>query len=705
MYDTDPRAHDIIDRAMKLEGMPRQIGLHAAGVVICSGPIVDYCPLGRNDKVIATQFDKTMVEPLGLLKMDFLGLKTLTDIDEAMKLIKEDKGIDIDFHKIGYEDPKVYELMASGDCVSVFQLESEGMTKFMSQLQPNTLEDVIAGIALYRPGPMQFIPQFIAGKRNPESITYLHPLLESILSTTYGCIVYQEQVMQIAQKIAGFSFGGADIMRRAISKKKLDVLTAQRDIFVNGGVLSGDTTKKVNVGAVANGVSADIANKLFDQILDFANYAFNKSHAAAYTFLTYQTAWLKCYYCTHYMVAVINNRITDAKEIRRYMNYIKRINIKVLSPDINKSKKLFSIEGNDIRYGLEGIKGVGEKAMEYILEERSMNGPFKDIRDFCERCFEQINSRMVENLIKGGAFDSFGETRATLMQSYEKIMDAVAIKRKSVERGQISLFDELLEDVPVAYNRCEEWQKLTKYAYEKEVLGMYLTGHPLDDYTDKNQGFTFDTSQLYVLKQEDSEEENIDEKQEESIEEKEEDSMVLDKSLDGKKVRFGGMITTTEKKSTKKKEKFLVGYMDDKQGSIGYTLFPKAYEAYKSLVEGDTPVIVTGRLDIKDDEEPKIIIEKMEQWLNGEAQKPSQPQNTYVGDVYYVRIRSSVEKDILFNVAEKYPGTKPIRFQTIINGVKKMYECPIKVDGSNEFLAELYYRFGEQNVGIRTIEG
>jgi len=705
VYDNDPRARDIIDRAMELEGMPRQIGLHAAGVVICSGPIVDYCPLGRNDKVIATQFDKTMVEPLGLLKMDFLGLKTLTDIDEAIKLIKEDKGFDVDFHKIGYEDPKVYELIASGDCVSVFQLESEGMTKFMSQLQPTCLEDVIAGIALYRPGPLQFIPQFIAGKRNPENITYLHPLLEPILSTTYGCIVYQEQVMQIAQKIAGFSFGGADIMRRAISKKKLDILTAQRDIFVNGGVLSGDTTKKVNVGAVANGVSAEIANKLFDQILDFANYAFNKSHAAAYTFLTYQTAWLKCYYCTHYMVAVINNRITDAKEIRRYMNYIKRINVKVLSPDINKSKKLFSIEDKDIRYGLEGIKGVGEKAMEYILEERAQNGPFKDIRDFCERCFEQINSRMVENLIKGGAFDSFGETRATLMQSYEKIMDAVAVKRKSVERGQISLFDELLEDVPVAYNRCAEWPKLTKFAYEKEVLGMYLTGHPLDDYTDKNQGFTFDTSQLYILKQEDESENASDDKQEEMTDDAKDDSMVLDKSLDGKRVRFGGMITTSEKKSTKKKEKFLVGYMDDKQGSIGYTLFPKAYEAFKEIVEGDTPVIVSGRLDVKDDEEPKIIIEKMEQWWNRDSQASTQPQKKYIGEIYYVNVKDNYERFALNNIVERHPGDKVCRFQMTLEGEKKVFECPSKVDGSDEFLAELYNKFGEKNVAIKTIEG
>jgi len=707
VYDTDPRAHDIIDKAIELEGMPRQIGLHAAGVVICSGPIVNYCPLGRNDKVIATQFDKTMVEPLGLLKMDFLGLKTLTDIDEAIKLIKEDKGIDIDFHKIGYDDPKVYELMSSGDCVCVFQLESEGMTKFMAQLQPGCLEDVIAGIALYRPGPLQFIPQFIAGKRDPNTITYLHPLLEPILSTTYGCIVYQEQVMQIARSIAGFTFGGADIMRRAISKKKLAVLQAQRQIFIHGGVLDGDDTHAENPGAVAKGVSEEIANKLFDQILDFASYAFNKSHAAAYTFLTYQTAWLKCYYGTHFMVAVINNRINDAKELRRYMNYIKRIGTKVLPPDINKSKRLFSIEGNDIRYGLEGIKGVGEKAMEYILEDRRQFGPFKDIRDFCERCFDQINSRMVENLIKGGAFDFCGETRATLMSSYEKIMDAVAVKRKSTERGQISLFDELLEDAPISYNKTPEWDKLVKLAFEKDVLGMYISGHPLDDYTDKNQGFTFDTSQIYVVKEElkDSKEDGKEDeiKIVEETGEEEGDDLVLNKSLDGTKVRFGGMITTMDKKSTKKKEKYAVGFMDDKQGTISYTIFPRGYEQYKDLLEGDTPVIVTGRLDIKEDEEPKIIIEKMETWYNSSASLKQSPIQQTSGEIVYVNIRNYTERDILINVVDSFPGDTQVRFQMTQEGQKKIFVCPRKADVSGEFLSELYYRFGEANVKIKQL--
>ena len=316
LYRTNPTAKKVVDTAIQLEGMPRQTSMHAAGVVICGDPIVEHVPLSRNGNDITTQFDKNMVEAQGLLKMDFLGLKTLTDINEAVKYIKEDKGVEVDFGKLGYEDPNVYALIAGGDCEAVFQLEGGGMKKFMMQLQPTNLEDVMAGISMYRPGPMQFLDLFIQGKRDPSSVHYAHPLLKSVLENTYGCIVYQEQVMQIAQKIAGYSFGGADIMRRSIAKKKLDVLMQQKEIFINGGVLEDDITHKQIPGAVKNGVAKEIAEELFEQILKFASYAFNKSHAAAYSVVSYQTAWLKCYYPTHFITAVINNRITNADEVK-----------------------------------------------------------------------------------------------------------------------------------------------------------------------------------------------------------------------------------------------------------------------------------------------------------------------------------------------------------------------------------------------------
>ncbi|MEG2450398.1 MAG: DNA polymerase III subunit alpha, partial [Clostridia bacterium] len=384
-YNTNETAKKIIDTAMQLEGMPRQTSMHAAGVVICSKPVTECVALSRNGNDITTQFDKNVVEDIGLIKMDFLGLKTLTDISEAIRYIKEDKGINIDFHEIGYDDKNVFNLISTGDCVGVFQLESGGMSKFMSQLQPGSMEDVMAGIAMYRPGPMQFLNDFLEGKKHPESITYAHPLLKSILEITYGCIVYQEQVMQIAQKLAGYSFGCADILRKAISKKHSDVIKAQQKVFLEGGVLDGDTTHTHIPGALANGVSKEIVDELFKQILKFAKYAFNKSHAAAYAYLTYQTAYLKCYYPTYYLSAIINNRILNSDEIKHYMNYMRQRGIKFLPPDINKSQKYFSIDGENVRYGLIGIKGIGENAMEYILIERK-NGAFKDVRDLISRC-------------------------------------------------------------------------------------------------------------------------------------------------------------------------------------------------------------------------------------------------------------------------------------------------------------------------------
>lgn len=683
LYDNNPTAKMVVDVAMKLEGMPRQTSMHAAGVVICADPIVEHCALSRNGPIVTTQFDKVIVEELGLLKMDFLGLKTLTDIDEALKLIKEDRGIDLDFHKIGYEDPKVYELIASGDCEAVFQLESGGMKKFMAQLQPTTLEDVIAGISMYRPGPMQFIDMFIEGKRHPDKVTYAHPLLKSILENTYGCIVYQEQVMQIAQKIAGFSFGGADIMRRAIAKKKLEILEKQRNIFLYGGTLDGDKTGKYVPGAVANGVSAEIANHLFDQILKFASYAFNKSHAAAYTFLTYQTAYLKLYYPVHFIVAVVNNRITNADEVKHYMNYLKRTGVKTLPPDINRSQKNFSIEGNNVRYGLMGIKNVGEQAMEYLLNERKANGPFKDIRDLLDRCAGQINKRMLESLIKGGALDCFGKTRSTLMASYEHIMDAVMSDKKSKLSGQMSLFDELIEDTEIKYNELDEYPKAQTLSYEKEVLGMYLSGHPLDDYTD-DKSFDFDTSMLFV----------------EAADEDGNVSMVVDPNLANKPIHFGCVISSFEKKATSKQQKFAVGRLEDRMGSMEFTMYPRAYEKYGELLAGDSPLKITGKIDLRDESEPKINIDKAEVWQNSKAPQNQERRTTQNGGggILYVLLQNSEEKNIVVDILQLYPGDTVCQAQVTQNGKARLMQFAQSVTICSELLERLQSVLGEKRV-------
>lgn len=638
LYDTNPEAKRVIDMAMALEGMPRQTSMHAAGVVICSQPVSTVCALSRNGEAITTQFDKHYVEDIGLLKMDFLGLKTLTDISEAIKLIKEDGGPDIDFHKIGYEDPKVYKLISSGDCEAVFQLESGGMKKFMAQLQPDNLEDVMAGISLYRPGPMQFTGEFLNGKRNPSGVVYEHPKLKEVLENTYGCIVYQEQVMQIAQKLAGYSFGAADIMRRAVAKKQLDKLISQRDIFLHGGVLDDDITGKQIPGALANGVSEEIANKLFDQILKFASYAFNKSHACAYTFLTYQTAWLKCYYPVHYIVAVVNNRITNADEQKHYTNYLKRTGVQILSPDINKSMERFTVDGKNVRYGLMGIKNVGEKAIEYVLNERK-KGPFKDIRDFIERCLDQVNKKMIESLIKGGAFDSFGKTRSTLMASYEQIMDTVSSDRKNKAFGQISLFDGFLEDSEIKYMEIKEYSKDVLLSFEKEVLGMYISGHPLDEYSTEGLDFNFETNQVYI------EVENEDGGTEQ----------IPDPALANIPVKFGCIVSDYDIKTTSKAQKFAVGRVEDMSGSISFSMFASAYEKYGDLIKGESPIIVSARIDLKDESEPKITIDKVELWPK-EREAVQEKENINSAGTLYVKIENSEQKNLVDSVCAMHPG-------------------------------------------------
>ena len=484
----------VIDLAIALEDMPRQTGMHAAGVVICREDLSDNVPLQRSGDDITTQYNMKEVEELGLLKMDFLGLRTLTDIDKTIKIVKETTGEEFDFEDCQYDDPNVFELIASGNTDAVFQLESGGMKRVMKDLKPDCLEDIIAGISLYRPGPMQFIPDYIKGKRDPKSVHYAHPMLEPILGVTNGCMVYQEQVMQICRSLAGYSYGQADEVRRAMGKKKMDVMALHRNYFINGKV--NDNGEVEIEGAVRRGVPKETAELLFDQMYAFAQYAFNKSHAAAYAYVSYQTAYCKRYHPVEYLAAVLNNRITNIDDIKKYIAYGKENNIDFLPPDINKSGVSFTVENGKIRFALAAIKNIGSGSMEKIVEERKTHGDFVSLEDFLKRVESQyLNKRLVENLIKSGAFDCFKVSRAQMVSVFEPLMEMVYADKKKKESGQFSMFD-LVENaapavVALPKSNIKEFPNKLKLSYEKEVLGLYVFGQPSGRIQRKTQSVYF----------------------------------------------------------------------------------------------------------------------------------------------------------------------------------------------------------------------
>lgn len=576
LYKNDPTAKRILDMAEKIEGMPRQIGMHAAGVIICRDPIADHVPLSRtNEDVIVTQYDMIVDEMLGLLKMDFLGLTTLTDIKKATDTIKQTTGRDIDFVKLGYEDPKVYELMGSGETEAVFQLESGGMKGFMRELRPTNLEEIIAGISLYRPGPMEFISEYIKNRKNKDKIAYLHPLLKPILSATYGIIIYQEQVMEIVRALAGYSMGGADNIRRMMSKKKHDAMEAERKVFIHGGVDKKYGT--VIPGAVANGVPEKVANEIYDMLIKFANYGFNKSHAAAYAHVTYQTAYLKLYYPVEYFTAVLNNRITKIDELTHYLSYLKEKNIAVLPPNINKSSAEYTVEDGCVRIGMGAIKGVGVPIINRIVEERNKNGEYKDFVEFVSRMDDGetgkslINRRMVESLIYAGAFDCFGKKRSVLVASFAAVMDMVSKEREAKVKGQMSFFDIVPETKQVfVYPEMDEYAPNVKYQKEKEVAGVYLSGHPLSSYIDKLKQFKYNISML--------------------------DPDSPDFPDADATVTLGGMLTTTVNKMTKKGNPMGTAILEDLYGTVELIAFNKTYERLRPLWIKDTFVSVTGKI-------------------------------------------------------------------------------------------------------------
>ena len=589
LYDTDETVTNLIDMAKRLEGLPRHCSMHAAGVVICQKPVDEYVPLSRAaDGTITTQFIMTTLEELGLLKMDFLGLRTLTVIQNAVLLARR-KQPELNINQIDYNDQKVLDYIGTGKTDGVFQLESAGMKGFMKELKPHNLEDVIAGISLYRPGPMDFIPQYIRGKNDSSSITYDCPQLEPILAPTYGCIVYQEQVMQIVRDLAGYSLGRSDLLRRAMSKKKAAVMEKERKIFIYGDEETGVP------GCIKNGIDEQTANKIYDEMIDFAKYAFNKSHAAAYAVVSYQTAWLKYYFPVEYMAALMTSVIDNPSKVSEYIYACRQMNIKILPPDINKGEANFSVDGGDIRYGLAAIKSIGRPVIKAIVEDREELGLFQNLEDFITRLSAKniLNKRTIENLIKAGALDTLGGTRKQFMSIYVQIVDHVTQEKKNSMVGQMTLFDLVSEDQKEEFQirmpDVGEYSKETLLAFEKEVLGIYVSGHLLEAYEEKWKKSISATTADFQLDEETGH----------------------TKVHDGAKEIIGGMITEKTIKHTKTNQMMAFITVEDLLGTVEVVVFPRDYEKNRDYLEVDSKVFVRGRVSEEDDKPSKMICEKI----------------------------------------------------------------------------------------------
>lgn len=612
MYDEQPEVHRLIDTAMTLEGMPRHASTHAAGVLITGKPVMEYVPLQRNDEVITTQYPMGTIERLGLLKMDFLGLRTLTVIRDTLDMLRE-QGIDMKPEDIPRDDPAVYEMISAGDTDGVFQLEGGGMRTFLTNMKPTCFEDIIAAISLYRPGPMESIPRYIQGKQNPSSIHYETEKLRPILDVTYGCMVYQEQVMQIVRDLAGYSYGRSDLVRRAMAKKKHKVMAQEREYFIHGK-LNDDGTIDVP-GCVRNGVPEEVASHLYDEMTAFASYAFNKSHAAAYAVVCIETAWLKRYHPVPFMAAILNSVYGNPAKIAAYIQYCRSRGIAILPPDVNRSQWKFTVakapDGQlGILFGLGAVKTVGQGAVDAIIRERK-HGAYRDIFDFCRRIdTSECNKRVVESLIKAGAFDGMGGNRPQLLAVFESAMDANSSLRKQTVDGQISLFDMAFGGAPLVQENhtlpnLPDYPLRQRLALEKEIAGVYITGHPLDDYRDVLGKLPFSTADL------------------DGLEEREDRGL----SLDGQIVDMGGILTEVKGKATKKGAYMGFITLEDLTGQIECLVFPKVYERYQGMMAVDDLVVLHGRLSIREEEAPKLLVEKLiplEAW-HPEESAPAAP--------------------------------------------------------------------------------
>ncbi len=646
VYEASADIRNLIDTAKAVEGLPRNIGTHAAGVVIAGNNVSSYVPIQRSDDIISTQYTKDTVEELGLLKMDFLGLRNLTVIEDTVNIAKS-MGIDIDMQNIDYDVPEVYEMISQGDTDGVFQLESGGMRAFMRRLMPASIEDITAGIALYRPGPMDFIPEYIKNKMNPDKITYKHPLLKDILEMTYGCIVYQEQVMQIVRTLAGFSMGRADEVRRAMSKKKAKEMQRARQSFIYGEDNDDGTIRFP--GCVRNGIDEKTAEKIFDDMDAFAQYAFNKSHAAAYSVVTYQTAYLKCLYPAQFMAALISSVMDNSNKVAAYINNCTQKGIRILPPDINKSMADFSVEGNDIRFGLTTIKNVGDSFVRKCVLERQKNGEFKSLRDFASRMLSELNKRSVECLIKSGAFDSLKGTRAQKLSVFEEIIDSETRSGKNNIVGQFSFFgaEENLEDIfPAKVNEYTERELLNM---EKEVAGIYLSGHPLDEFRDE----------LYKM--------NYPSIGEVSSEESE--------YADGSEISLVGIISNRRDKLTRSNTNMAFITVEDFTGSIEVIVFPKVLSKLDSVLSENSIVMLHGRLDVKEDEGTKLILDFAAPFIG--------VKNSIVLSLNDSQL---LLLDKVKQIAIKHTGTYPLIIECSYGSISANN---IFVDGSSEFFEKV----------------
>lgn len=660
LHENDETMRKVIDLSLKLEGLPRHSSTHAAGVVISGVPLTDVVPLQLNDVVVTTQFPMGTLEELGLLKMDFLGLRTLTVIRDALRYIEQGGKPAPDLNAQVFDDPAVYEMISRGDTDGVFQLESAGMRQFLGQLKPDCFEDLIAGISLYRPGPMEQIPRYVRGKHDPSSVSYAHPLLEPILRTTYGCMVYQEQVMEIVRTLAGYSYGRSDLVRRAMSKKKHDVMAREREYFVHG-------TDGVE-GAVRRGVPEDVANRTFDEMMDFASYAFNKSHAAAYAVLAYRTAYLKHYYPVEFMTALINSFMGTSDKVAEYVYSAQRQGIRTLPPDVNRSQARFSVEGGAIRFGLAAVRGVGSAVMEDMVACRERDGDFRSFFDFCERT-NGLNKRMLESLICAGCFDSMGAKRAQLLAVYEQALDGAAATRRVREAGQLSLFDlgggqDMKQSAAMRLPDVPELQSALLLAREREATGMYLSGHPLDNYR-----AALDTLSLSVQDLQDAD--------------------GITGVGDNAAVQVGGMLTACRQKPTKSGNG-LMGYavLEGVTGSCEAVLFPRTLQQYGDLFLDDMPVLVSGRLNIREDRANSLLVERM------------QPLGDAIQRTFYLRLPALTDEEMRRAVTflKAHPGKSPVVLVDAAKRIRRQAPPNLYLDATDDVLREAEELFGRENV-------
>ena len=674
LYESNPSVKQLIDIAIKLEGLPRQASTHACGIVITKDPVDTYVPLYVNDGNISTQYTMNLLEELGLLKMDFLGLRTLTVISDTEKLVKQNRGIDVEYDK-EMNDPKVYKLWANGESIGIFQFESQGMTNFMKELKPDCLEDIIAGVSLYRPGPMDQIPRYIKGKQNPGHNEYTHPALEPILNVTYGCMVYQEQVMQIVRELAGYSLGRADLVRRAMGKKKLDVMAKEREYFINGQV---DENGNVLVpGCVRNGIDKESANKIFDEMAEFAKYAFNKSHAAAYSVVSYRTAYLKTYYPEEFMAATLNSFLGNLDKVPIYIYECKRLNIGILKPDINKSFTKFTVQDKKIRFGLGSIKNVGISAIETVISERERNGEFESFTDFCERIQSgTVNRKCIECLIKAGCFDEMNQTRATLLASYERILDTINNQGRNSMANQVTMFDLVQpeETVKYQYTVLKELDERELLAQEKEMIGIYISGHPLEKIKEAIQRQT-----------------NIN-----SIQIKDLNGENAGNFKDGQNVKYAGTITSVKKKYTKRNTIMAFVTVEDLYGSAEIVVFDSVFSRCDNILVEENIVIVEGRLSIKEDEDARIIVQNIKEFSEENNTRDNIRKNSVIIDITEL---NETQKERLKGAIRFFSGD---RVNMKISVLDKAQEKPCgAIYLTEEILNQFKEIVGEENVMLK----